>query len=59
MSVRDERLMMADKRALAKQSERMNPVEPLKNTTRKGRTTLVNKGAEYTGSGATPSMGLF
>jgi len=58
MSVRDERLMMADKRALAKQSERMNPVEPLKNTTRKGRTTLVNSGAEYTGKGATPSTGL-
>lgn len=58
MSVRDARLMMADKRALAKQSERMNPVEPLKNTARKGRTTLVNTGAEYTGSGATPSTGL-
>lgn len=58
MSVRDERLMMADKRAMAKQSERMNPVEPLKEGTRKGRTTLVQSGGEYVGGGATPSMGL-
>ena len=49
---------MADKRAMAKQSERMNPVEPLKEGTRKGRTSLVQSGAEYVGGGATPSMGL-
>jgi len=50
--------MMADKRAMAKQSERMNPVEPLKEGTRKGRTTLVQSGGEYVGGAGVPTTGL-
>lgn len=49
---------MADKRAMAKQTERMNPVEPLKEGTRKGRTTLVQSGGEYVGGAAVPTTGL-
>jgi len=59
---------MADSRALEEQSERMNPVQPLKKTARRGRTSLVLDAPEYVGSGrgtsplvgrgATPSIGL-
>lgn len=49
---------MADHRALEEEAERLNPVQPLKNTTRRGRTTLINPSSEYVGGGATPSMGL-
>jgi len=56
--VRAERLAMADSRALEEEAERVNPVEPLKKGTRRGRTTLVQDAPEYVGGGATPSMGL-
>jgi hypothetical protein len=49
---------MADARALEEQKERMNPVEPLKEGSRRGRTSLVLDAPEYVGGGATPSMGL-
>jgi len=49
---------MADARAMEEQKERMNPVEPLKEGTRRGRTSLVLDAPEYVGGGATPSMGL-
>lgn len=55
---RMERLQMADSRAMEEQRERENPVQPLKNGTRRGRTTLVADAPEYVGGGATPSMGL-
>lgn len=58
MSVRGERLAMADSRAMEEQAERENPVQPLKKGTRRGRTSLVQHGGEYVGGGATPSMGL-
>lgn len=61
--VRGERLAMADSRAMEEQMERENPVQPLKNGTRRGRTSLVADAPEYVGggmvgAGATPSMGL-
>ena len=58
MSIRGERLAMADSRAMEEQMERANPVQPLKKGTRKGRTSLVQSGGEYVGGGATPSMGV-
>lgn len=58
MSIRGERLAMADSRAIEEQMERENPVQPLKKGTRKGRTSLVQHGGEYVGGGATPSMGV-
>ena len=56
--VRGERLGLAKDRAMEEQSERMNPVQPLKTGTRRGRTSLVAEASEYRGAGATPSMGV-
>ena len=59
MSARQARLALADHRALEEEAERYNPVNPKQQMgTRRGRTSLVATGGEYTGSGATPSMGL-
>lgn len=57
-TTREQRLAMADTRALEEEEERMNPVQPLKKTSRRGRTSLVATAPEYVGAGATPSMGL-
>lgn len=53
MSGRKDRKALADVRALEEQSERVNPVNPVHQSSRKGYTGLVLEGA-----GATPSMGL-
>jgi len=59
MSVRQARMRLADSRALEEEAERYNPVNPKHQLgSRKGRTSLVADGSEYTGGGATPSMGL-
>lgn len=59
MSARQARLALADSRAMEEQAERTNPINPKRQIgSRKGRTALVAEGDEYTGGGATPSMGL-
>jgi hypothetical protein len=59
MAARAQRRALADDRALEEEAERYNPVNPKKQMgTRRGRTSLVATGDEYSGAGATPSMGL-
>lgn len=56
MSARNARLALADNRALEEEAERVNPVNPIRKSTKKGYTGIVRD--PVSGSGATPSMGL-
>jgi hypothetical protein len=59
MAARLARKGLADHRAMEEEAERYNPVNPKEKLgARKGRTTLVAVGDEYTGMGATPSAGV-
>jgi hypothetical protein len=56
---RDIRAALADTRALEEEMERVNPINPVRMSTRKGYTGILRGGAEsMIGRGATPSMGL-
>lgn len=56
MSARKARSALADHRALEEEAERVNPVNPIRKSTKKGYTGIVRD--PVSGSGATPSMGL-
>jgi hypothetical protein len=56
MAARKAQLMLADSRALEEEAERVNPVNPIRKTARKGYTGIVRD--PIAGAGATPSMGL-
>lgn len=56
MAARKARMALADARALEEEGERMNPINPVRKTTRKGYTGIVRD--PVAGAGATPSMGV-